>query len=137
MRLIRNTPARAAASAVGAVLVAGSSLAAPAAPPRPAELRLAASALGDLSLFRTIAADTLALVKKGDIPAARARAKDLETAWDKAEASLKPKDKAAWTAIDGKIDDALTDVRVPNPKPSACEASLGALLAQFDTAGRA
>lgn len=139
MRTIRSTRGRATVLAVGALLAAGPSLAGPApnGPSTRGAIRLAASALGDLSPFRAIAADTLALVRKGDIQAARARAKDLETAWDQAEANLKPKDKAAWTAIDGRIDDALTNIRIPNPKPAACEASLGALLAQFDAAARA
>lgn len=93
---------------------------------------LAASALGDLASFRAIAADTLALVDKGDIPAARARVKDLETAWDKAESTLEGRGKAIWTEVDGMIDSALTDLRVPNPKPAACQASLRALMAKLD-----
>lgn len=124
-----------AISALGAALgLAG----APASAARlEARTVLAASALGDLSPFRAIAADTLALVDKGDIPAARARVKDLETAWDKGEPTLKAKDKATWTAVDGMIDAALTDLRSPNPKPAACQASLKALVGKLDGLDRA
>lgn len=108
-----------------------------AAQPTAAPIRLAMSALGDLTPYRVIASDTLAIVEKGDIPAARARIKDLETAWDKAEATLKPKDGATWTAIDGMIDEALTDLRTPAPKPAACAASLKALIAKMDAVAKA
>ncbi len=100
-------------------------------------LRLAASALGDLAPYRRIASDTLALVDKGDVPAARARVKDLETAWDRAEATLKPKDRATWTELDAMIDAALTDLRTPNPAPAACAASLKALIARMDAMDKA
>ena len=129
------------ASALGAVLAIASMTPALAAPvgvaPQAAPMRLALSALGDLGPFRTIASDTLALVDKGDVPAARTRVKDLETAWDKAEATLKRKDKATWTTLDGMIDAALTELRTPNPKPAACAASLKALVAQMDMVDKA
>ena len=97
-----------------------------------AGMQLASSALGDLTPYRTIASDTLAIVDQGDIPAARARVKDLEAAWDKAEAALKPKDKATWTTLDRMIDAALTDLRTAPPNPAACAASLKALIAQME-----
>ena len=108
-----------------------------AAPSSRAPLRLAVSALGDLSPYRRIASDTLALVDKGDLAAARARVKDLETAWDRAEASLKAKDRATWTDLDGMIDAALTDLRTPNPTPATCATSLKALIARLDAVNKA
>jgi len=102
-----------------------------------APVRLTASALGDLTPYRRIASDTLGLVDKGGVAAARARVKDLETAWDKAEATLKPKDKATWTELDAMIDAALTDLRTPNPAPAVCAASLKALIAKMDAVDKA
>lgn len=101
------------------------------------QLRIAASTLGDLAPYRTIAADTLRIVDKGDVAAARTRIKDLETSWDKAEATLEPKDPATWTMLDKMIDAALADLRTPLPKTADCAASLKALLAKMDDVGRA
>jgi ABC-type tungstate transport system permease subunit len=130
-------PLRRSASVV-VVAVAVSAFGTPASlGPALASTHVAASALGDLARFRAIVADTLAFVNRGDIAGARTRVKDLETAWDKDEPTLKARDKAAWTALDGMIDSALTDLRIPNPKPAACVASLKALLSKLDGLDRA
>ena len=101
--------------------------AAAAAQPAPTGSR--ASPLGDLSEFRTITQDTLNLLNSGDQPGATARISDLETEWDNAQGRLKPKDTAAWTNIDGKIDTVLRELRATNPAPERENAALTALLA--------
>jgi uncharacterized membrane-anchored protein len=88
----------------------------------------AASPLGDLSAFRGITQDTLALLNAGEQSGATARVDDLETSWDNAEARLKPRDKAAWTTIDGKIDTVLRELRAANPNPDTERAALTDLL---------
>ncbi len=98
---------------------------------------LAMSALGDLAPYRTIAADTLKIVDTGDLMAARTRVKDLETAWDKGEPTLKPKDKSTWTTLDKAIDEALTALRTPNPQAAACSTTLKTLISKMDAVSKA
>jgi uncharacterized membrane protein YkoI len=88
--------------------------------------------LGDLSSFRTIAADTLAIVDAGNLARAKARIKNPETTWDRAEAKLRPRDPERWLVIDKAIDAALVQLRADRPQASASKDALQSLLASFD-----
>jgi uncharacterized membrane-anchored protein len=82
----------------------------------------------EIAKFRTIAQDTLAKVQAGDQTGATARIKDLETAWDNDEATLRPMDGTAWKTIDGQIDDALYAARARKPNPATEKQALTTLL---------
>ena len=82
----------------------------------------------EIAKFRIIAQDTLSRVQAGDQAAATARIKDLETAWDDDEATLRPMDETVWHALDGQIDSILEALRAGQPDPSAETQTLTALL---------
>jgi uncharacterized membrane protein YkoI len=93
--------------------------------------------LGDLSAFRTIAADTLAIVNTGNLTRAKARIKDLETTWDGAEAKLRPRNPERWQIIDKAIDAALGQLRADRPHASGAKDALQSLLATLDQPNQA
>jgi hypothetical protein len=86
----------------------------------------------DLSAFRIIAQDTLAIVDTGNLGSAKSRIKDLEADWDRAEAKLRPRSPEQWRNIDKAIDAALQQLRAVSPQAAAARKALQSLIAAFD-----
>ncbi|MFT3834410.1 MAG: hypothetical protein QM711_13990 [Micropruina sp.] len=84
----------------------------------------ATSPLGDLRPFVAIVSQLKVSLRSGDFPGITARAKDLEVAWDSAEAAIKPASPADWHALDSAIDQLLTAVRATAPSVTAIDSAI-------------
>jgi len=91
-----------------------------------------AKPLGDLSGFKTIAEDLLRLERAADLSHARARATDLEAAWDQSQSRLQPMNPEKWRLMDDAIDQVLKHFRSPPQKAPASSETVEALIALID-----
>jgi hypothetical protein len=89
-------------------------------------------ALGDLSAFKTIAADTLKLVQSGEMASAKTRITDLEKAWDEAAPTLRNVNGDSWDKLDKAIDTSLKALRAAAPDAKASAEALTTMIAVMD-----
>ncbi len=88
---------------------------------------VSAPSLGDMSAFSSIVTDVQTIANSGDLTAAGKRVIDLETVWDKAQASLQPISPNEWGYVDGAIDGALHALRTSAPDATSVNATLASL----------
>jgi hypothetical protein len=79
---------------------------------------------GQLTDFITIENDIQKAIDSKNFAVAKTSADDLEHDWDTSEPQLKSIDKAAWTKIDGTIDEVLAAARSKTPDVSKCDSVL-------------
>ncbi|MEV4137173.1 hypothetical protein AB0J72_33995 [Dactylosporangium sp. NPDC049742] len=89
--------------------------------------------LGNLSKFAVIVSDVQGKVTSNDLVGAKTRVKDLEVAWDNAEAGLKPRDATRWHEVDDRIDAVLTALRSAHPTQAACAPAVADLMKTLNT----
>jgi hypothetical protein len=88
-----------------------------------------AKSLGDLSAMSAIVTDVTAIAAGGDFVKAETRITDFETAWDDAEATLRPMNPDAWGVVDEAADQALRSLRKGTTDAAKISAALGTLTA--------
>jgi hypothetical protein len=86
------------------------------------------ASLGDLSPMKAIIADVQKSVATGDFAAAATRITDWETAWDDAEAGMRPLNPDAWGKVDEASDAALKSLRRGTPSADVVTPALAALM---------
>ena len=92
----------------------------------------AAATLGDLSAMKAIVVDVQGIASTGDFKAAEARITDFETAWDDAEAVMRPLNKEAWSMVDEAADAALHALRKKAPDGETVKTTLAGLITALD-----
>jgi hypothetical protein len=88
--------------------------------------------LGDLSALKTISTDTLKIVQSGDLPGAKTRIKDLESAWDEAAPTLRKVNGDSWDKLDKALDKSLKALRAGTPDAKASADALVAMNSVMD-----
>lgn len=90
------------------------------------------ASLGDLSPMIAIVTDVQKIAATGDFTAAATRITDWETAWDNAQAGMRPINPDAWGKIDQASDVALKSLRKGTPTAATVTPALAALLAALN-----
>jgi hypothetical protein len=105
----------------------------------PKPVNLAASALtadDNMTPYRKLAEDTLKAFKAMDLPTARKKAKELETAWDKNEKGLQKSAPEVWKEIDKALDDFIKPLQDKAPDAAKVQTSYDAFIAKLKLAAK-
>jgi hypothetical protein len=107
----------------------------------PKAVNLAAPALtvtvdDNMSPYRKLAEDTLKAFKAMDLPTARKKAKELETAWDKNEKALQKESPKVWDEIDKAMDDFIKPLQDKAPDAAKVQTAYDAFIAKLKLAAK-
>jgi hypothetical protein len=94
----------------------------------------AAAADDNMTLYRTLAADTLTAFKAQDIPTAKKKARELEKAWDTREKALQKKSPDLWGQIDKAMDAFIKPVQDKSPDAAKVQTAYDAFIAKLQLA---
>jgi hypothetical protein len=110
-------------------------IAASAHEPAPA-VNLSKPAPGDdnMTPYRKLAEDALTAFKAHDLPMARKKAKELETAWDKNEKALQKGSPEVWNQIDKAMDDFIKPLSDKAPDGAKVQTTYDAFIAKLQLA---
>ena len=121
-----------------AILVAlpvSGTIAASAHAPAPT-VNLSKPAPGDdnMTPYRKLAEDTLTAFKAHDLPMAKKKAKELETAWDRNEKALQKSAPEVWNQIDKAMDDFIKPLATKNPDAAKVQTAYDTFIAKLQLA---
>jgi hypothetical protein len=85
----------------------------------------------NMTPYRKLAEDTLKAFKAMDLPTARKKAKELETAWDKNEKALQKASPAVWDEIDKAMDDFIKPLQDKAPDAAKVQTAYDAFIAKL------
>ena len=95
--------------------------------------RAAAKApIGDLSKYRKLAVEVLALAKAGKLAAAKTKVKELETAWDSGQSKMESMNAKIWRTVDIEVDNVLNELRADKPQVASSVKALEDLIKIMD-----
>ncbi len=105
-------------------------------PARPATYS-AAQAADSMARYRNLAGEAITAFKSGDKAGAKAKARELEKAWDDEQKALKSKSPDVWKSVDDAMDAFIKPLmKGGSPDPAAVQAAYDDFIAKLDSAAR-
>jgi hypothetical protein len=88
----------------------------------------------NMTPYRKLAADTLNAFQAHDMPTAKAKARELEVAWDTHEKALQKKSPDLWGQIDKAMDAFIKPLKGKSPDPAKVQAAYDAFISKLQLA---
>ena len=88
----------------------------------------------NMTPYRNLAADTLKAFQAHDMPTAKAKARELEVAWDTREKALEKKSPDLWDQIDKAMDAFIKPVQGKSPDPAKVQMAYDTFIAKLQLA---